>query len=388
MGFLMDRVPNGRLVIAAGAVVAVLSVMLLHSKAEAAPVSTPASTAVSSSTGASSTEKSKPAALQDALRSAVAATRAKLGTLQPWQQLLFTGEVLPQAENFVREFRPQGTGYKVDVDEAMLRSYLAFFGAKMLGTDQPQFLVRVEADPSCTPCQESIPSLRRLLEARLSSRGVRLMWIKDGEVPPKSALQKAGGEFPSLALIQSLEFARGAQGTVVLRSERATQKDDESGLELHKEDKKFRLILGFSAGKVSEVRSLEFQATDSTEQSSRRLVLETMSGVGAKFLEQATRDATKSEGRIVPEVLVRVAGVRDYYALNQLKSQVQLALGELNPVVERRLAKGRVVLAIRTKLSGAELRKKLQAVALGGTQLMIRDVLEGESGIELEAEIQ
>jgi hypothetical protein len=388
MGLLMDRVPNGRFAVAACAFAAALSSIGSLPRANAAPAAAPASTAASIPASPGAAEKLKPAVLQDALRSAVAATRAKLGTLQPWQQLLFTGEVLPHAENFVREFRPQGAGYKVDVDEAMLRNYLAFFGPRMLGTDQPQFLARVEADPSCTPCQEALPSLHRLLESRLSSRGVRLARVKDGELPSKSTLQKTTAEFPSLALVQALVSTRGAQGAVVMRFERATQKDDESGLELHKEDRKLRLTLGISAGNIAELRSLEFQATDSTEQSSRRLVLEAMSGVGAKFLEQSMREATKSEGRSIPEVLVRVAGLHDYYELNQLKSQIQLALGELNPVVERRLAKGRVVLAVRTRISGAELRKKLHGVALGGSQLMIRDVLEGESGIELEAEIQ
>jgi hypothetical protein len=374
MGFLMDRVPNRRMTRVAFALLAGFYLPGAGLVARAAP--------------AVATEKSKPAGLQETLRSAVAAARSKLGTLQPWQQLLFTGEVLPQAESFVREYRPQGASYKVEVDEAMLRNYLAFFAPSLLGTEQPLFLFRVEAQPGCTPCAEAVPSLRRLLESRMAGRGARLSWVKDGELPSTSSLPKPATEFPLLAVMQAQVSGRGAQGVVVLRSERASQRDDESGLELHPEDKKFRLVFGFSAGKITEVRSLEFQATDSTELSSRRLVLEAMGGVGAKVREELARDASKSGGKVDPEALLRVSGVQDYFLLSQLKSQAQLVLGELNPVQERRLAKGRCVLVIRTKLAGSELKKRLNGMQLGASKLVVKDVLEGEAVTELEAEIQ
>ncbi len=368
MGFLMDRVPNSRVFVLVCTLLAVsaLSAVSMRSVLHAAP----------------------PAGLQEVLRGAVSAARTKLGTLQPWQQLLFTSEVLPQAESFVREYRPQGANYKVEVDEAMLRNYLAFFAPSLLGIEQPLFLFRVESQPGCIPCSESVPSLRRLLESRMAGRGARLSWMKDGELPALSTLPKPLPEFPLLALMQSQVTHRGAQGVVVLRSERASQKDDESGMELHQEDKKFRLILGFSAGKITEVRSLEFQATDSTELSSRKLVLEAMGGIGARIREELARDSSKFDGRAIPEVLLRVAGVQDYFVLNQLKSQAQLALGELNPVQERRLSKGRSVLAIRTRLTGSELKKRLSGMQLGASRLVIKDVLEGEATTELEAEIQ
>jgi hypothetical protein len=57
-------------------------------------------------------------------------------------------------------------------------------------------------------------------------------------------------------------------------------------------------------------------------------------------------------------------------------------------VQERRLGKGRSVLAIRTRLAGSELKKRLNGLQLGASTLVVKDVLEGDAVTELEAEIR
>ena len=180
MGLLMDRVPRCRVIVAICALIAAFFVTSSYPSAQAAP----ASSLSAPSAPATVADKTKPAALQDALRAAVAATRSKLGTLQPWQQLLFTSEVLLSAENFVREFRPQGAGYKVDVDETMVRNYLAFFGPKVIGMDQPVFLARIEAD--------ELPSEAEFVA---SLRGVR----QPGPLPVLEASPEQLERFPAPA---------------------------------------------------------------------------------------------------------------------------------------------------------------------------------------------
>ncbi|NDD90743.1 hypothetical protein EBZ37_01475 [bacterium] len=377
MGVLKDRVSrNGFFLVA---LVAFLSVSASAVWADPPPGASPVNSA--SATPSASN-------LQEALRHALNAARAKMGVLPPWQQLLFSSEVLPQAENFVREYRPQGSGYRVDVDEGMLQNYLVFFGPKVLGNEKPLFIARVEAQANCEFCAEALPSVKRLLESRFAARGITLSWTKDHEVRTQATSAKPKGEFQGLVQLQALQASRQLDGSVALRVERATHRDDESGLEIQSEDHKFRMVFGVSAGKYTEVRSVEFAATDSTENSSKRLIVEAMSSLGSKVRETETRSAARPAGQELPEVLLKISGVRDYFSVVQLKNQVQLALGELELVSERRLLKGSVVLAVNSKLKPADLKTKLNGLAVGAGKLNVNEVLEGDSVIELEADIR
>ncbi|MBU6374516.1 MAG: hypothetical protein KGQ59_00830, partial [Bdellovibrionales bacterium] len=263
-----------------------------------------------------------------------------------------------------------------------------FFAPKVSGSEKPTFLVRFETEKGCEFCSEALPSLKRLLETRLSSRGVSFSWPKDSEVLAQPVPTKSKSLFPALSQLQVLQSVRQLDGSVVLRVERATRKDDESGLEIEPQERRYRIIFGLATGKYTEIRSVEVGPTDSTEASSKRLFLEAMSSLGAKVQESETRLASRPTGQNNPEVLLKVAGVRDYFSLAQLKSQVQLALGELEPVSERRLGKGISVLAVSSRLKPSELKVKLNGLAVGAGKLVVNEVLEGESVIEVEADIR
>ena len=328
------------------------------------------------------------AELQKAVRDSVLAARARLGELQPWQQQLFSGEVLPQAEKFIREYRRQGTGFRVEVDEGLLRDYLAYFAPASLALEDPQFLVRVEAEPGCVSCGEALPSLRQVLESRISSRGIRAVLVKDSEMPPRSLLFRRTPEFPSLALVKILQDRKLLQGAVVLRIERAVRRDDESGMELHPEDSKLRLVFGFSAGRITEIRQLEFQATDSTELSSRRLLVEAFGSIGSRARELGAAGAPREELDDTAPML-RITGLRDYTVLAELKARVTEILGANGIALERRLGRGVCVLALHTRLPAAELRAKLEGLRAGGRRILIREAArDAENRMEWEAAIQ
>ena len=141
-----------------------------------------------SATSVAVTQIGGAAELQKAVRDSVLAARARLGELQPWQQQLFSGEVLPQAEKFIREYRRQGAGFRVEVDEGLLRDYLAYFAPASLGVEDPQFLVRVEAEPGCISCGEALPSLRQVPYSSLaaSSRLPDTRWSARDGAPPST----------------------------------------------------------------------------------------------------------------------------------------------------------------------------------------------------------
>lgn len=328
--------------------------------------------------------------LQESFRKAVGSARSKLGDLHPWQNQLFQSEVLPFSESFVREYRPQGTGYQVDVDTSMIRNYLAFFAPKALAVEKPQFLVFVEPSPNCPVCHESVPSLKKLIESRLTTRGVQLVFIQDKELAPLSTkkVPPSTSGFVTLDRLKSLQATKGMDGVAAFRLEPMMVQDDESGLEIQDADRRLLVTFGVIAGKFKDVRKLELAATDSIQSTSRKLILESLGSLGAQVLDLETRALDKNEGRGLPEVLVSVKGVRDYGLFLNLKTALQSTLGELEPVLERRMTRGTVVFAIQTKLSGQDLKEKLQGILVGSQKLSVGDVLEAEGKYELQAKIQ
>ncbi|MEN9722651.1 MAG: hypothetical protein RJB38_637 [Pseudomonadota bacterium] len=311
-------------------------------------------------------EGSRAGSLSDAFRAAVSASLPSLGKLKPWQQQLFDAEVLPFAESFVREYRPKDSGYQVDVDEGMIRNYLSFFAPAALSKESPRFQVQVEAGPGCGFCSRALPALKRTLDMRLSSRGMKP--FVSSSAPSGATSAKAEPD--------------GLVSFRILKPARLTESDD-----AHAEDRKVVLKFQLSAGSIHEERQLEFAETDSVEESARKLLLEAFTGIGSRVLAAQALDSQKNQPQVSAEVLLKVSGVRDYFILSQLKSQVQLAVTGLQPVVERQLSKGSCILVLKTKFSPAELKAKLQGLALDQGKLTMGEVLVSDSEITLEGQI-
>ncbi len=334
-------------------------------------------------------------ALTDAMRSAVRGLRGKFGELQPWQQKVFDQEILANPQDYVREYRQVGDRYKIDVDQVLIQKFLAFHAPDFLGNAQPRFAVRVEADAGCSVCEAAAPGLRKLFQSKLEIRNAKAVWFKDEEMP----IAASGGapELPRLALLQSLETSRGLQGSLLVRIEAILEKDSETGAVIppaHPEDAKFALRLGLAmaGGRTRVIRQVEFQYTEPVEPLARKLWLEVITELAIKSDGSSGSAALGAVGAGPAEVLLQVTGVRDYFMLNQLKSQVQLAVGEMQPVIERSLSRGRVVLAIRTDRSMEEIRGKISKVTLGPAgqlRLMLSSSpAKGRDGLVLEGEIR
>src|SRR4051794_9867340 len=97
------------------ALTAVIAMPHITGRAQAAP---PAKAATSDGADAVSTQ----------LKSAVTASASKLGELEPWQKRIFSEEVVPQYQRFVRDYRSSGTsGVTAEIDLESLRQYLRFY---------------------------------------------------------------------------------------------------------------------------------------------------------------------------------------------------------------------------------------------------------------------
>jgi hypothetical protein len=338
------------------------------------------------------------------MRAAVKGIRGKFGELTPWQQKIYNDEIMAFPQDYVREYRQVGDRYKIDVDQVMIQRALVFHAPDFLGNAQPRIATRVEADEGCSLCQGAAPVLRKLFQSKLEIREARAQWFKDEELPvaSSSTASTSVAELPRLALLQGLEVSRGLQGSLMARVEAQVLKDAETGQVIepaHPEDAKFVLRLGLSLGKNTRIfRKVEFQYTEPVEPLARKLWLEVMTELAGKTDLAPSLAGAAAAGP--PEVVIQVSGVRDYFQLTQLKAQIQLALGEMQPVIERSLARGRVVLAIRTDRTLDEVRSKLAkatVVAASGsgpaTSLPQRLVLsgspaKGREGLILEGELK
>ena len=334
-------------------------------------------------------------ALSDAMRSTVRGLRGKFGELQPWQQKIFDQEILANPQDFVREYRQVGDRYKIDVDQVLIQKFLAFHAPDYLGNAQPRFAVRVEADAGCSVCESAAPGLRKLFQSKLEVRDAKVVWFKDEEMP----IAASGGvpELPRLVLLQSLEASRSLQGSLLVRIEAIQEKDSETGAVIppaHPEDAKFALRVGLamSGGKSRVIRQVEFQYTEPVEALARKLWLEVITDLAIKSDGSSGAVALGAVGAGPAELLLQVTGVRDYFMLNQLKSQLQLAVGDMQPVIERSLSRGRIVLAIRTDRPIEEIRGKISKVTLGptGAQRLVLSSSpdKGHDGLMLEGEIR
>lgn len=96
-----------------------------------------------------------------------------------------------------------------------------------------------------------------------------------------------------------------------------------------------------------------------------------------KIQKPVTREIVREE------LLLDISGIRDHAHLRFLKDKIRLALPENTVFYERRISRGRVVIALKTKMELAELRRLVGGLGTpemggfavldsGGNQLQVR----------------
>jgi hypothetical protein len=322
--------------------------------------------------------------LSEAIKSALAAFKPSLGELTSWQKVIFTDEMLASGEDFVREHRQVGGRIQVTLDEALIRKSLLFYAPSFIGNEQPRVAARIEAGERCPFCEEALPVLKKVLQPRLEHRAMRPLWFRDEEMPNTPAQgtpEVLAVQMPRFGFLRALEISRGLQGAVMVRIEPMGQVVDDSS---HAEDGKYVLRLGMTLGRFTVSKKVEFNPTESVETLARRLWTESISELTDRGPKVESAPLVASGP---PEVLLWVYGVRDAFLLSTLKAQIQLSVGGLTPVLERRLLRGKVLLAIRTEKPIEEIRSALSKVTVGSERLVLAavagfgkdpSILEGE----------
>ncbi len=323
--------------------------------------------------------------LAAALKQAVSRTESKLGALESWQKKIFADEVVAQSSFFVRGYRPGPGGeqgaIQVDVDQELIRKYLAFYGPKDLKREAPRVGVYFFPERGCVRCMEAGAAIRTLVKSRLEARGLTLIWISDSDVVGAIGGVPVFGKSLD-EKVREIAASRALSGALIGQWRQTPVDSIDSA---HADEKHFQLRISFATGPDATFayrhdRQLELLANDPFDPAATKILTEALTEVGARALLAATTG--KSGSSVTGEELtLSVTGVRDFFQYSALKTALQQTLNEVAVVHERKLARGIAVFAIATVKTAADVRSKLSQVKIvpegGGSTQGVALVLSG-----------
>jgi hypothetical protein len=297
--------------------------------------------------------------LENQLKDALLQAQTKLGELEPWQKQLYTDEVLPQYQRFIRDYRSSGSGLQVEIDHDSLKRYLMFYAPKALKQNDPKILVLLKTDITCAKCVEGQPGIQSLVKARLEKRGLTPVWLSSDDF---SAHLSATGIEDQMA---SLAKQRKSAGFVVVQWAPAPIDDIDTA---HADEKRYVLQSFLRVGESSiKNHQKELLDTDSFEMAEGRLLTDIFTDLGAKIeWEQLNLAETGKE-----EVFIEISGIRDFGQYNRIRNEIQSKLKDV-VLEDRKLSREQIVFAIFTKKRPEDLKQEMGALNLdaGGGQLL------------------
>jgi hypothetical protein len=309
---------------------------------------------------------------QTDLKNAVIQSESKLNITEPWQKKIFSDEVVPLYQRFIRNYSQNTAGVSVDVDLDSIRQYLAFSGLKTLKRTEAKLLVYLRAEPGCTKCSDAAVVVRKLVKEKLERRGFALVWLSSDELNPKAAGQALDEKVRAIATQKKLAGALIVQMRLMPVDDQDTAYADE---------KKYETRLSFVAWEADELKEykydgrLEIMENDSLETAASRSLTEAFVDFGSKSVVQQIQD----EG---VDIQLSVSGFNGYEQYDKLRTNLRDKLKDIGTVDERRISRGKVTFSVRTKKTTEELGQLLTGLAVGPGVLSVAD--KDEHAIQLE----
>jgi hypothetical protein len=346
------------------------------------------------------------------LKAALLESQTRLGELEPWQKKIFDEEAVPQYQRFIRDYRSSQThsgsaisNLAVDIDMESLKNYLKFYAPKTLKRTEKDtaVLLYMRSGEGCEKCVASGPGIRKLVQARVLRRGFKPVWLSADD------LAAAGGGEPDAELagkalekrVAELASTRNAAGYLVLEWAPAPVDEVDS---MHADEKRYvihsslqaRGLGGSSAvapapGALAKAPAtsgrvegkMEIMEDDAFEAAAARLLTDAFTDLGAQSVrtEAAQRTSVQTQANNeAGDVSLDVSGISDFSQLTKLKAAIQGKLSADATVEERRIARGKITLAVvgeksaeavRPLLAGLEGVKRVTPMD-GGFQLQMR----------------
>lgn len=328
--------------------------------------------------------------VEGSLKSAVGNARGRLGNLAPWQKQVFEQEVMNDYSIFVRDYKRQGEGVSVQVDLQSIQRYLSFYAPTRLGGGKPvPILIGLRAETGCGKCTDALPSLKRLLQARLESRGWTPTWATEAEIVtapgiPLDTLKGASFE----DRLRSLATARGlkASSTAQLEAVRAPIEDTAHAGEVH-----YQLRYGLDVPELSlrSSNSLEFGARDSFDEGMRKLMAQAWIGAGSGAGTSGTAILTALIDE-KPELSLSFKGIRRAQQVAILKQELANRLRAGATLEQRSVSRGHVTFALKTDETPESVRAELARIKLDSLSWEIRGLTAADAnqGPRIEVELR
>ena len=300
------------------------------------------------------------------LKKAVSDSEKQLGTLDPQQKKIFDEEVVPQFAFFVKDYSKVGNNVSVQVDVDAIKNNLGFSAAKNIPTGTTNLLLYFKADPHCPKCVEASTAIKKSMQARAERRGFVPVWISPEELVDTKPLE--------------LAEKRNASGALVVELKPAPMDDVDSA---HADEKRFINSCAFDIrGLLHHEDQSEIYDTDSFELTSAKLLTQA-------FVELGTKTATSGANAAASqELLIQLSGTQNFQTYTQLKNQIRARLKDMGVVEERKISRGRAVLAIKTGHSLDELKLALGGIQFGGALVAVTGAHSGPEGQIVEMEIK
>lgn len=273
--------------------------------------------------------------------------KKRLGPLEPWQNRIFDDEVLTEYQRFIRDYRASRAGVEAQADLDAIRNYLVFYAPKSLKKENPTLVVAYLPAKSCPKCVASAPAIRRLLQERLSHRGLSLIWEGSREFSARGDPRQA---------IDGLVAERKAVGSLLVEAGPAPVDSIDAA---HEEDSLFRLRSTLVIGDVAQERQqLDLLDTGDFVRSESKLLTDAFTDLGDKVQRMEAGQSVVSHA----EIQVEVSGFKDYSQYSKARDQITQSLQGLATVEERRVSRGQVVLAVETDSGLDKVRSSLGAL--------------------------
>lgn len=315
------------------------------------------------------------------LKAAIVDSQKNLGPLESWQKTIFSDEVVPQFQRFIRDYSSSQDGLRIEVDYKSLRQYLLFYAPKSLSDlekvgaktevklgDKRKILVLLKPESSCEKCMASVPEMTKLVQTRLERRGLAPVWMNIGDLPPQAQqpLQIEEVLNSRVSTVNSNGSLNGNSkalvGSLLIYWAPAPVDDLDTA---HADDKRFVLKSSLQLKGTFQIkRDKEILDNETFEVAQARLLTDIFTDLGSKIeSEQAMlAQGVADTGR--EEVLIEITGIRDFAQFIRIKNILQTQLKDISSVEDRKFNKTQVTFSVQTKKGSTDIQKQVTGISL------------------------
>lgn len=303
---------------------------------------------------------------EEKLKQSVSAYQKNIEPLEAWQTKVFSDEILPQFQKFLVIH----AGSEPTVDGDLIKSYLKFYAPSSLQAKDPKILIFLQWENTCGPCKASEHLLRAIVRARLTRRGFQPLWVEKSEldVALSESLAKVDEKLVELMKIKeaqaSFVLEWGTAHALGINSTPNPNEDPEAeltGAQVPFLAMKMGMRLGEKKFEKSKVLTEEEQLEPSHASLLNELLVDLgkNQGVSRAVAQDAAGSAAPSGTALK---LIQVSGIQDFSQLIRVKTIFQNQIKNIVSVVEQKVSRGQVTLAVVARSSESELQTQIDAI--------------------------